>query len=116
VSRALERWHNTPVLGLANSFDGGRATEEYWHSHTLDQVKQWQKFFWGSSVPKGFASEGKAKLSGTLQVLSQAQVNVGTRYIKSNHGCFDNDLDVIRPTLKNIFGSNLRRDVIDLDY
>jgi hypothetical protein len=43
-------------------------------------------------------------------------VNVGTRYIKSSHGCFDNDLDVIRPTLKNIFGSNLRRDIMDLDY
>ena len=83
---------------------------------TLDQVKQWQKFFWGSLVPKGFASRGKSKLGGNLQVLSQAQVNVGTRYIKSSHGCFDNDLDVIRPTLQNIFGSSLRRDVINLDY
>jgi pimeloyl-ACP methyl ester carboxylesterase len=116
VSRALDRWHKTPLLGLVNAFDGARATEEYWHSDTLDQVKQWQKFFWGSSVPKGFASEANAKLSGNLHVLSHAQVNVGTRYIKSSHGCFDNDLDVIRPTLKNIFGSNLRRDVIDLDY
>jgi pimeloyl-ACP methyl ester carboxylesterase len=116
VSRALERWHKTPLLGLANAFDAARATAEYWHSDTLDQVKQWQKFFWGSSVPKGFASGGKSKLSGNLQVLSQAQVNIGTRYIKSSHGCFDNDPDVIRPTLQNIFGSSLRRDVIYLDY
>ena len=101
---------------MANTFDSARATEEYWHSDTLDHVKQWQKFFWGSSAPKGFASEGNAKLRGNLKVLSQAQVNVGSRYIKSSHGCFDNDLDVIRPTLKNIFGGNLRRDVIDLDY
>jgi hypothetical protein len=116
VSRALDRWHKTPLLGLANAYDGARITEEYWHSDTLDLVKQWQKFFWGGSVPKGFAADGKAKASGNLHVLSASQVNVGTRYIKSSHGCFDNDLDVIRPTLKNIFGSNLRRDVIDLDY
>jgi pimeloyl-ACP methyl ester carboxylesterase len=116
VSRALDRWHKTPLLGMASAFDGARATEEYWHSDTVDQVKNWQKFFWGNSIPKGFAANGKAKLIGNLHVLSESQVNVGTRYIKSSHGCFDNDLDVIRPTLKNIFGRDLLRDVTDLDY
>lgn len=42
----------------------------------------------------------KGKVSGSLQVVSASQVNVGSRYIKSSHGCFDNDLDVIRPNLK----------------
>ncbi len=116
VSRALDRWHKTPLFGIASAFDGARATEEYWHSDTVDQVKNWQKFFWGNSIPKGFAANGKAKLIGNLHVLSESQVNVGTRYIKSSHGCFDNDLDVIRPTLKNIFGRDLLRDVTDLDY
>ena len=82
----------------------------------MEQVKNWQKFFWGSSVPKGFAADGKGTLVGNLHVLSDAQVNVGSRYIKSSHGCFDNDLNAVRPTLKNIFGGELVRDITDLDY
>jgi hypothetical protein len=116
VSRALDRWHKTPLLGLANAFDGARASEEYWHSDTVDQVRSWQKFFWGNAVPRSFATGEKAKTGGNLHVWSEAQVNIGTRYIKSSHGCFDNNLDVVRPTLKNIFGRELQREILDLDY
>jgi hypothetical protein len=117
VSRALDRWHKTPILGLISAFDGSRANDEYWHDDTIDdQVKAWQNFFWGRQVPKGFSRSGSPDPGGNLFVLSGSQVNVGPRRIKSSHGCFDNSIDIVGDTLKNILGGALKRAITDLDY
>jgi pimeloyl-ACP methyl ester carboxylesterase len=117
VSRALDRWHKTPLLGLVSAFDDSRADDEYWHEDTIDdQVEAWQNFFWGGKVPKGFSRSGGPNPGGNLFVLSASQVNVGPRRIKSSHGCFDNSIDIVGDTLGNILGAKLKQPITDLDY
>lgn len=121
VSRALERVHKTPLLGLINTFDASRCSEEYWHSGTVAHVQAWQQFFWNGAPPAGFADTGKFMSSGNLEahnlfVLSAAQVNTGPRKIKSAHGCFDNSIDVVSDTIKRILGGPMVRKIQSLDY
>src|SRR5262245_18069673 len=108
VSRALDRWHKTPLLGLASAFDGARATKEFWHEDTIqDQVQPWQQFFWQGNAPRDIADGGKLSQDQNLFVLTDKQVSIGPRRIKSAHGCFDNSIKIIGETLQNILGGNL---------
>jgi hypothetical protein len=106
VSRALDPWHKTPLLGLEIAFDRARATVEYWHPEALPQVKAWQDFFWTTPQP-----------NGALEILANPQVSTGTRRIKSTHGCFDNSVEILGTSLKGIHGeSELPFKVLNLDY
>ena len=116
VSRALERWHKTPLLGLANAWDCAYAGEEYWHRDTLAQVRQWHEFVWGAARPADFAEHGKPAPGGHLQVLNARQVDCGPRRIASTHGCFDNSVEVLTHTVKAILGAELARNIDDLDF
>ncbi len=116
VCRALERWHKTPILGLANVFDKKQANEQYWHTHTVNHVKGWQKFFWNKKAPGGFAETGQPSPGGNLLVLSDKQVNTGPQKIKSSHGCFDNSIEIVSNTLEIIRGSKLKNKIKDLSY
>lgn len=116
VSRALERWHKTPLLGLASVFDGARASAEYWHKDTVPHVQAWQQFFWDGQIPSGFAATGRPQPGSTLSVLAEAQVSVGPRRIKSSHGSFDNNVTLISETLRMLCNGTLRRRVTDLAY
>jgi hypothetical protein len=100
VSRALERMHKTPLLGMATAYDSAFASKEYWHTDSVKQIQDWQSFFWNGSVPKNFASKGNHLEGARLTLLHKVQVNTGRRKIKSSHGCFDNDID----TMNNILG------------
>jgi hypothetical protein len=117
VSRALERWHKTPLLGLANAWDPVCAVEEYWHKDTLPHVQQWQEFAWaGAAKPTSFADHGRPVPGGQLLVLNAKQVDCGPRRIASTHGCFDNSVEVLTHTVKRILGTDLTRGIDDLDF
>lgn len=121
VSRALEKYHKTPILGLVTAFDASRCSEEYWHSGTLANVAAWQRVFWSGAPPSGFADTGKLNAGGNLEshnlfLLSASQVNTGPRKIKSAHGCFDNSIDVVGETIKRIIGGPLIWRIQNLDY
>lgn len=121
VSRALEKFHKTPLLGLVNTFDASRCSEEYWHSGTIASVKAWQQLFWNGEPPSGFADTGKQNVGGNLEshnlfLLSASQVNTGAHKIKSAHGCFDNSIDVVGDTIKRIIGGPLISRVQNLEY
>jgi len=117
VSRALDRWHKTPLLGLVSAFDGARATEEYWHSDTVKEyVKPWQQFYWQGKVPRGFADGGATAPGGTLHILNSREVSVGPKNIKSSHGCFDNSVAIVGGTIKTIVGGELKQPITNLDY
>lgn len=91
VSRALERVHKTPLLGLEKAFDAACATDEHWHESEVASVETWQKFVAG----------GGAK----LHVLKDSQVSVARRKkIKSTHGCFDNATDIVGGTIAAMLG------------
>jgi len=116
VSRALERLHKTPLLGMAASYDAGRASRQHWHEREVAEVKDWQDFFWQGNVPAGIAARGAGVPGDTLKLLDDRQVSVGPRRIRSAHGCFDNSVAVIRDTLERITGGTLKRKVTNLDY
>lgn len=116
VSRALERHHKTPLLGLAASFDADRASREHWHEREVDEARQWQAFFWEKSPPAGIADRGGPRTGKNLHVLADRQVSVGPRRIQSSHGCFDNSVQVIRSTVTRITGGPPKRPITNLDY
>lgn len=120
VSRALERDHKTPLLGMAASFDAARASREWWHEGRVAEVKAWQKLFWGKNPPAGIAAHGGPKTvretGPNLHVLDDRQVSVGPRRIQSGHGCFDNSVEVVGATVARILGQAPRRKITNLDY
>ncbi len=116
VSRALERWHKTPLLGMAASFDGAFASDEHWHTDTVAQIKDWQSFFWQGKPPRGFAKNANPSAGKNLLVLTDRQVSVGPRKIKSSHGCFDNAVDLIGDLVKAINGAAAKHPITNLDY
>lgn len=117
VCRALEKWHKTPILGLANVFDRKHLNEQLWHTDTVQQVKVWQKFFWGKqSGKRGFADDGRPIPGGNLFVLSDKQVNSGAKIIQSSHGSFDNSIDILTRTLQVILKGKLKKKIKDLSY
>ena len=117
MSRALERWHKTPLLGQAIAWDPQHANEEYWHKDTLGRVKQWQDFVWpGETRPGDFAEQGRPTPGGYLSILNARQVDCGPRKIASNHGCFDNSIEVVSHTLKSILAGELAKNLDDLDF
>ena len=110
VSRALEDWHKTPLLGMERSFDP--AMNDDWSSKTRKQVKNWQAF-WGQS---------KTLLLDDEQVVTAAQWKGGRiqrslAQIDSAHGSFDNDVVVVDRTIQQILGGQpLKHAVENLRY
>jgi len=101
VSRALESAHKTPVLGLARAFDSSPALVGDWHEGERQSVRDWQQ--WWTKAPT---------------VLDAPQVRTGPgTFIKTAHGCFDNDVDTITTTLRRMLGGQpLAHPVEALDF
>ena len=118
VSRALEDFHKTPLLGLETAFDADKATKpaaheyKHWHPSTLANLRKWQEF-WGQNTPHRVTTE---------QVPIRAQWKKGKidtveKQIDAAHGAFDNDVGVVAETIKRITGrKTLKPTVDDLEY
>ena len=91
VSRALEDYHKTPLLGMANAWDS--KAKDTWHPDLQDTVKEWQKFWGTRNKPR--------QHSGT-------HVSDGLQKIPLAHGSFDNDVDTMTRILKRTLGKNLK--------
>jgi hypothetical protein len=91
VSRALERFHKTPLLGMAATWDSINNNNSSWSGDTLDSLRRWQGF-WGSSNPLS-PHGGKSE-----------HVWDGQGYIPLAHGSFDNDVEVLKKTVQRIAG------------
>jgi hypothetical protein len=123
VSRALEVNHKTPLLGMLSSFDGKRLTEEFWNASAIPGLIDWNKFYWGGSVPRGFAADGIGLTSAqaaTLHVENRRQVATGPRMIPTAHGSFDNDIDAVGSTIARVVrvanAAKLKQPIENLDY
>jgi hypothetical protein len=103
ISRALERSHKTPLLGL-RSANNSPPTTELWHRDEIDSVRQWQAL-WGVA-------------NRNLHVLDTRQVSTGRlgRPIPTTHDCFDNAADIIDFTMTCILGRRPRFPVEWLEY
>jgi len=90
VSRALEDYHKTPILGMAKAWDGEDKTA--WHPDLINTMQEWQTFWGKQHLPVQH---------------DETNVSDGTRKIPVAHGSFDNDVEVMTRTLKRILGKNL---------
>jgi hypothetical protein len=117
VSRALERRHKTPLLGLATAFDPACASDEYWHAAAVPDIEAWQAFFWAGEPPRsGFSRTGKGGSLGGLSTWQRKEVDTGAGQARSTHGSFDNSLDHIGGAIKTILGGPLQARLTPLDY
>lgn len=97
VSRALEDYHKTPLLGMANAWNP--KAKDSWHPDLQDTVTEWQKFWSTGTKPKQHA--------GT-------HVSDGVQKIPLAHGSFDNDVVTMTRTLKRILGKKLKYPIENL--
>jgi hypothetical protein len=121
VSRALERQHKTPLLGLAKAFDPACLGKGSWHEDWEDDADLWQRWFWAAGTPMGgFADSGVPPPGGGLSILADRSVSTGPRSIPAVHGSFDNDVAVVTQSLNRMLdlpaGVSLTMPVVDLDY
>jgi pimeloyl-ACP methyl ester carboxylesterase len=90
VSRALEDYHKTPLLGMANAWDSGAKTA--WHPNLVPTVQEWQAFWGKQHLP--------------IQH-EETHVSDGIGTIPLAHGSFDNDVEVMTRTLERILEKSL---------
>lgn len=106
VSRALEDMHKMPILGLIKAFDSVCNTDEHWNEPRMDQLltelQRWQSFWWGSDAPSNFFASGKAAANANFAAVDRQQIDTGAGAIKTAHGSFDNDVEVVKATLTRI--------------
>ncbi len=91
VSRALEDYHKTPLLGMANTWDPQAL--DSWHPELQDTVTEWQKF-WGAGIKP--------------RIHTGTHVSDGIQKIPLAHGSFDNDVETMTRTMKRVLGKNLK--------
>jgi len=101
VSRALEEYHKTPILGLVTAWTGGKPEHNPWAEPTLRFVDQWARF----------AKRKRIKLA---HVVSEEQVSNGVHMFPSKHGGFDNDVAGLTRALRRILGRDPRYPVENL--
>lgn len=90
VSRALEDYHKTPLLGMAKAWDS--QDKNSWHPDLTTTVKEWQTFWGKQNLPVQH---------------KEAHVSDGVGSIPLAHGSFDNDVEVMTRTLTRILGRPL---------
>ena len=107
VSRALEDWHKTPILGMLNALEPTDKDDSIWSPNTRTNRKKWREFMPGVNLHRLEAEQVTTALD--------QQDNPIT--IPAAHGSFDNDIDVVSATLLRISGARkLAQPVTDLRY
>jgi len=103
VSRALERQHKLPLIGMQQAFDAAsiKPNKSIWNSDSLDSVAAWQ---------------AHAEANVKLHLLKDKQVDAGSKHIAASHGCFDNSVAVVGETIRLIRGSPLAHKIGDLNF
>jgi hypothetical protein len=129
VSRAYEELQRMPLLGMAKALD--KDFQDFsdpdlseWNIAAKSMTEQWNQFYWGSTIPAGFAATGRGlpeEFAKTLHIFNDPKMNYGAgTKADTSHGGFDNDVNVITAVLLTI----LRRDpdakldlpVVNLNY
>lgn len=98
VSRALEDAHKMPLLGLMSawsvpSINDAIEEQDKFNSAKHIDIKKWLKF-----------SGNDVKCVTYVKYLSKVKTSVNGDYINFKHGSFDNDIQIIEETIKQIKG------------
>jgi len=93
VSRALENIHKTPLLGMAASWDINYSKEkDIYNTAQYAEMKRWINYAKGMQC--FFYDKSKSKVKTSRK----------NDYTDLAHGSFDNDINVIEETIKQIKG------------
>lgn len=93
VSRALESIHKTPLLGMAAAWDSTYAKKnDIFNDSQYSEMAKWDNF---ANELQRF-SYGKSK--------SKVKTSRKNDYMDLGHGSFDNDINIIEETIKQIKG------------
>ncbi|MCU1759485.1 C1 family peptidase [Pseudomonas sp. 14P_8.1_Bac3] len=129
VSRAYEELQRMPLLGMANALDG--SCQDFsdpdlavWNIAARNMTEQWNNFYWGNSIPAGFAATGRGlpdAAAQTLHIFNDPKMNYGAGVKKdASHGGFDNDVNVITSILLTLLrqpaDAKLTQPVVNLNY
>ena len=129
VSRAYEELQRMPLLGLAKSLD--KQYQDFsnpdlaeWNIAAKNMTEQWNQFYFGKTIPAGFAATGRGlpeAFAQTLHIFNDPKMNYGAGTKKdTSHGGFDNDVNVITAALLTILrrepGAKLDQPVVNLNY
>jgi hypothetical protein len=115
VSRGLEDYHKTPLLGMDRAFESlSAARREQWSPATHQAIRDWQRF-WGDSV-NYYRIDGERVVT-SARYDDNGKLREELTKDKATHGSFDNNVRVIAQTLARITGrANLTVPVTDLRY
>ena len=129
VSRAYEELQRMPLLGMAKSLD--KDFQDFsnpdlaeWNIAAKNMTEQWNQFYFGKTIPAGFAATGRGlpeAFAQTLHIFNDPKMNYGGGTKKdTSHGGFDNDVNVITAALLTILrrepDGKLDQPVINLNY
>ncbi|MHC8286202.1 C1 family peptidase [Pseudomonas sp. XS1P51] len=129
VSRAYEELQRMPLLGMASSLDGNcqdfsNPDLALWNIAARNMTEQWNRFYWGNTIPAGFAATGRGlpeEFAKTLHIFNDPKMNYGAgTKADTSHGGFDNDVNVMTATLLAILrlapDAKLTQPVVNLNY
>ncbi|MBK5351418.1 C1 family peptidase [Pseudomonas sp. TH41] len=129
VSRAYEELQRMPLLGMAKALD--KDFQDFsdpdlseWNIAAKSMTEQWNQFYWGNTIPAGFAATGRGlpdKFAKTLHIFNDPKMNYGAgTKADTSHGGFDNDVNVITAALLTILrrepDAKLDLPVVNLNY
>ena len=107
VSRSLEDWHKTPILGMLHALEPTDDDDSIWSPNTRSSRKQWREFMPGVNLHRLDAEQVTTAIDPAGKPVT----------IPAAHGSFDNDIDVVTETLLRITReSALAHPVTDLRY
>lgn len=129
VSRAYEELQRMPLLGMAKALD--KNYQDFsdpdlseWNIAAKNMTEQWNRFYWGNSIPAGFAATGRGlpdAFAATLHIFNEPKMNYGAgTKADTSHGGFDNDINVVTAVLLTVLrlapGAKLMQPVVNLNY
>lgn len=129
ISRAYEELQRLPLLGMASSLDGNCQNFSapdlaVWNIAARNMTEQWNRFYWGNSIPTGFATTGRGlpdAFAQNLHIFNEPKMNYGAGVkADTSRGGFDNDINIITSVLLTILrlepGARLVQPVVNLNY
>lgn len=112
ISRALEKDHKTPLLGMHVAWDqtnraSGYVPDTFPRDADHPDIRKWKKV-WGRRRSRlEPVSEKEIRTSTSAS-------SAGERFSKASHGSFDNNIDIVTQTMTKILGRELPVAVDDL--
>jgi len=112
ISRALEKDHKTPLLGMHVAWDQTHGTSGYIpdtfpRDADNPDIRKWKKV-WGRQRAR-LAPVGEKEIRTSTTASS-----AGERFTKASHGSFDNNIDIVTQTMARILGRTPSAAIDDL--